>query len=445
MPRKSNIPEENKEYDISDIPNNDNNNQEQDSSIFGNLDEENENVAVGSTATEEAVNETAEKEESKKEEQEESFESVNTTIPNIFEKPVEPNEGGDNELFDEEEYNRKNIITRFKMPDQANPGTQTKLAAAFSNIQVDLNNIEIISEASPLDQQDDLTFIFKNSTKHTFPVVCCQSGYKAMLSALTLADQSALANPNLDVFQSRQVFYKIVYDKIENIGFKKPSFDQWLKITSFGDFDTLLFGIYCATFNKDNKFDIRCGKCHESTSVTVTPESMIQVKDRNVYEKIDEIIKSDVSGEELLKSSLITRTQRVMLNQSKLIFDIRTSPTLWDHLHMLKTSNHDNLKKFANAFTALLFISRVLVPDMRVLGNTGKLKYYEVSSRAEIFSILMKLSAEDGSQLSDFIEEQVNKLNIKYEIANAVCGHCKQPLTHIPINLENILFTRLAR
>jgi len=319
-------------------------------------------------------------------------------------------------------------------------GANPKLAF-MDKITVDLNEITITNK-SPIQQTQDINLVFNNVA--TFTVICCQSGYTANMSGLTLAEKNAINNSDGDIFQMRQKLYKTVYNKIQSMSIPKPDFNNWLKITSFNDLSTLLFGIYCQTFIDNNEFDITCGKCNKNTSVIVNNQSLIEVRDRATYEKRDEIIGSIKSGEELVAASIVHKDERVMLNDSKIIVDVST-PSLHDHLALLKVSNQKTLQEYADAFSAMLFISHMYMLDLNQTYSTGKATYYEVTDKARLLNILLKLSNKDGEQLENAIEEKLGKYKIDYEIHNVTCSHCKTKLPGIPVDIETILFTRINR
>jgi len=312
----------------------------------------------------------------------------------------------------------------------------------MDKIVVDLNDITI-TKKSEIQQTQDINLVF-NTGIATFTVICCQSGYTADMSGLTLSEKNAIVNSDGNIFQMRDKLYRIVYNKIQRMSIPKPDFNNWLKITSFNDLSTLLFGIYCQTFIDNNDFDITCGKCGKTTSVTVNNQSLVEVRDRKTYEKRDEIISSIKTGEELVAASIVHKEERVMLNDSKIIVDVST-PSLYDHLKMLRISNQEKLQEYADAFSAMLFISHLYMLDINQTYSTGRASYYEITDPARILNILLKLSNKDGEQLENAIEEKLGKYKIDYEIHNVTCSHCKTKLPGIPVDIENILFTRINR
>jgi hypothetical protein len=343
------------------------------------------------------------------------------------------------DILDKEEVKKENLD--YKSYADARKTSNPKLNF-MDNITVDLNNITI-TEKPPLKQMEDRNIIF-DSNVSTFFVCCCQSGYSASMSGLTLAEKNAINNSNLDLFQSKQKLYKTVYNKIQSMSIPKPKFDDWLKMTSMGDWATLLFGVYCQTFIDNNDFDITCGNCGKTTSVTVDNQTLVEVKDKNVYAKIEEIIGGYKTAEEVVANAILYKKERIMLNDSKIIIDVK-NPTLWDNLYMIRTTNSNTLSEYSDTLSVMLFISDMYMLDVRNTYNTGKATYYKVTERSAILDNLLNLSNADGEQLEDSIENKLGKYNITYEIHNCTCMHCKKKLPNIPVDMETVLFTRINK
>jgi len=415
--------------DISDIP------IDEDSayvsSVLGNLDDEPEQAVESETMIDE-VNFGIDFNDSENIDFTKEADGVDQSVEGALKDDVVTNFRNE-EKYVYHSYADNKVSTR---------GNNPKLAF-MDKINVDLNNITITNK-SPIQQAEDINLVF-NSNVATFTVTCCQSGYTADMSGLTLSEKNAINNSDGgDLFQFRQRLYKTVYNKIQSMSIKKPDFNTWLKITSFNDLSTLLFGIYCQTFIDNNDFDITCGKCGKSTSVTVNNQSLIEVRDRNAFKKLDEILNSTKSGEELIATSVIHKDERIMLNDSKIVVDVAT-PSLYDHMVMLKISKQETLQEYADAFSAMLFISHLYMLDVKETYSTGHAVYYEVTDKPRLLNILLKLSSRDGEQLENAIEEKLGQYKIDYQIHNVTCSHCKTKLPGIPVDIETILFTRINR
>jgi hypothetical protein len=112
---------------------------------------------------------------------------------------------------------------------------------------------------------------------------------------------------------------------------------------------------------------------------------------------------------------------------------------------LIKQSNPKVLREYADTFSAMLFIGHIFMLDVDTTYRTGQPTYYELTSKQDILSTLIKLSNNDGEQLESAIESKLGKYKIDYEIHNAKCSHCGNVLPNMPVDMEEILFTRIQR
>ena len=245
----------------------------------------------------------------------------------------------------------------------------------LDQIVVDLNNIEIV-EKSPVFQQKDIETVL--SKKSTYQVVALQSAYIAHMSALSFNDINAIKNSTADPYNSRKKFYDIIHSHIEDTSIGKLGRKDFLRVTSYHDLDTLLFGIYCQTYPKDSKFDITCGSCGKVNKITIDNETLIKVKpekEKEVFERLEKIIYEVKDVDELVNKSLVHSKERIMLNNSKIIVDIYT-PSLWDHLELLSNLNPRVAEQYEGTIGLMLFIKEMFMIDIEQTRKTGRPKYY---------------------------------------------------------------------
>lgn len=313
----------------------------------------------------------------------------------------------------------------------------------LKNIKVDLNNIELTEKPS-LEVIEDINFIING--KPTYQVVCNQSCYVAHMQSIRLNDIYQILNSTSDYYSGRNQIYKLIYNKINTTSVGKPDYNTWLQMTSMGDVETLLFGIYNQSTPSETKFNIKCRNCNHSIAATINNDTLISVKNDDVFKNINEILSSYNKPEDIIKNSLINKSNRVILDNSKIIVDIRT-PSLYQYLSILssvKTNLSQEEKDKANSLANILvFIKDILIPDYQELKINHKLKYTEIDERSQIASIVSSFEMEDTNQLGNFIEERNSKYNIEYKIKNFNCSNCGKELGDIPVNMEELLFTQI--
>ena len=317
----------------------------------------------------------------------------------------------------------------------------------LSNIKVDLSSIEIVSgipEHELLKNQKEVL-----GTSKVMQVVCCQSAYSADVSALKNQEIQNLNNANVDVYTFKRRLYKTIWDHIETTSVGKIDFNTWMKVTSYFDIETLLYGIYCMTFPYENKYPVRCpkGECKHSFDIIVNNNSLIETRGREeeIFSKINEVVSRVVNSKELLNHSHVHTTERVMLQESKIVVDIQI-PSVYDYLEgiLKKVQGKDEYaEEHAQSLGNAMFIKQMLIPDVEGFKKTGKLKFIPVSDTSKFTEIVAQLPYYDGIELSEKIDEFASKLLISYSIKGVSCPKCGYEFPSIPMEMESVLFTEI--
>jgi hypothetical protein len=313
----------------------------------------------------------------------------------------------------------------------------------LDNIVIDVDTVEILDGKSPFEARKDFEAVFNN--KPVYQVVAVQSGYTAEMSALSMQDINKITNSNVDVYNHKRSVYQALHKHLEKTSVGKIGFTDFLKMTSYHDYETLLYGVYCQTFPEQNKFEVTCGSCQKQTSLIVNNETLVETHGEGVVmDKILEIVKGAKEPGDLVGKSLVNTTIRTVLPDSKLLLDLQT-PSLWDHLEMLRTIDQRVLQTMAETVGTMLFIKNVYMLDVESTIATGRPKYYPIKDRNQILDIISNLSMQDGSHLDKTIGDRIEKFAITYSVKNAKCQHCNDSLGDLPVDMETALFTQISR
>ncbi|PTU25751.1 hypothetical protein DA469_22135, partial [Bacillus subtilis] len=255
-----------------------------------------------------------------------------------------------------------------------------------------------------------------------------------------MADINSIVNSTMSPSASRQKLYKIVYSKINATSLGKISYKDWLRITSFYDFNTLLYGIYCQTYPTDSTFEISCGHCQGTNTVIVNNETLVDVKDEETFAKLHEIIGNVSNVEELLEKSLVNKFNRIVLPHDKILLDIQT-PSLYDHLDLIGSVNPEMLQENEQILTTMMFIKNLYVIDIQQLKANNKVKYVKIDDKESIFQIIKNLEVEDVKALAQAISDRSEKYAIDYKIKTHKCSNCGEQLGDIDIDYGRNAFS----
>lgn len=315
----------------------------------------------------------------------------------------------------------------------------------LKGIQFDLSSIEIITDVSELDliQNEDVVL----QTKKTMQIVACQSSYAAEVSALGNQEVQNVSDSNVDFYNYKKKLYKAVWNHIEGTSVGKMDFATWMKVTSYFDLETFLYGVYCQTFPYQNKYTLRCPKpqtdCGKTFDVTINNATLVETRGRDaeIYSKINEIVASIKHSQDLVANSHVHTTKRISAKESKMVFDIKI-PSVFDYLEgILGNVNEQFAEEFSQSLGVALFIDKIFIPNVVNYERTGRLTFMEVSEKGKIIDILSKMSFYDGSKLAEDINEFTDKFRVTYSIKDVGCPHCGLALGEIPMNMEEVLFT----
>jgi hypothetical protein len=313
----------------------------------------------------------------------------------------------------------------------------------LSGITVDLSSIEINEGASEMDIMANEQAILGN--KKTMQVVAVQSAYSAEISALKNQEIQNISDTNVDFYNYKKRIYKAIWSHIENTSVGKMDFATWMKVTSYFDIDTLLYGAYCQTFPYENKYTLQCPKpdCETPFDTVVNNNTLIETRGREeeIFAKINEVVASIKNPGQLVQSSHVHTTKRISAGESKMVFDIQI-PSVFDYLEgILSNVNEQFAEEYSTTLGITLFIKQVLVPDVLNYQRTGRLTFIPVTDKAKMIDLISNLPYYDGLQIADDINEFTDRYRISYSIKGVSCPSCGHELGEIPMDMENVLFT----
>ena len=337
------------------------------------------------------------------------------------------------ELSAEEQLDARNKIAKEKL----------------ANIEINVDEIEIVEQPRGLSKIDDynISLNMGATPSPTYQVVCNQSCYIANMKAIKYGDAIAIANSSSSAFQERSRIYRLLYDKCDSFSVGKISFDEFLRITSFYDAETLMFGIYQQSFPGTTEFQVQCGSCGMQHNMTFQNEEFITVKDDEVYKNIQDTIASCSNPEQAIANSIVNKTTRKILPDSKIAIDIAI-PSLKDNLDLLGRVNPKLLEANKEVISLMMFIKNIYMLDVNKTISTGKPCYYKMDKDLSSVSRMIKdLSINDARELGKIIQEKSDKHDIVYQLKNHKCPNpeCGKDLGEIPVDIEKLLFFNMLQ
>lgn len=305
------------------------------------------------------------------------------------------------------------------------------------NMNIDLNNIIISDSLNSLEKHNNLDLIF--NSKPTFQVTLPQSCYTVYMEALKYNDIYSITNSTMDEYHTTLKMYQIIYSRLQATSIGAISFEAFCECTSFFDLQSLFYGLHMQTFPGSTKFDFKCIHCQHKFSQDIPNDSLVFSKDDKIFERLDKIAKTATTPDKVRNGSLIAEHQRICLDQTKTIIDIRI-PSLKDQLNILKSTPADKLEEMADDISTLLFIKDVYILNGPETIEKRSPVYYPVTSQDSIIKILRDLSINETKQLAKAVDAWTDKYKTEFRIPNFKCPSCGKDLGEMPIDMENVLF-----
>ena len=316
---------------------------------------------------------------------------------------------------------------------------EVKEKKTLKNVVFDLANIRIRRSDNPLETFESIKEL---TLKPIYEVIALQSAYRIAFSSLNNDEMIKIRKVSGTSYETNRKILLHIYNKIDNMSIGKIDFSGWTKITSEQDFETLVYGLYCATYPKESDYRIQCPHCNEVNTVKMSKESLIEVKDPKVFEVVRSIIERKLTPQELIKESSLNYCNRTVLTDSRVIIDL-INPTLHD---MLETFNVlQNYKNYEpELFGFLKHIRNILIPNVQLFNKTGEIEYFSLENTDDKLNIIKNLSPEDMKELTKAIENKINEYKIEYKLKDTNCVKCSKLIKNISVDMADVLFRRLG-
>jgi DNA-directed RNA polymerase subunit RPC12/RpoP len=327
---------------------------------------------------------------------------------------------------------------------QVETAATTVEVVAPAATEVSVNDAMILSGAGTLALHEAMKAVLGASS--VFKIAALQSGYTAEIGPLAFEDISRIQASALDAHAARMKLLKTLHSRIQDFSCGPIGFQNWLKLTAQGDYDTLMYGLYAATYPGENDFDVRCRHCGHDNKITVDVAQLARVESDDVYGEIRRLLdpKTDFKG--AIQNSLVGRVVQRKLPQSGIIAEIR-NPSMQDYL--------DGVQWFVNAQdkttgalpadiagaevirTLSMYVPRLLVP---VKGGSQYLPVTDQMARANLIG---RLSRADGQALTDAVDAETKKLEVSYSLPAYNCAACGKKNEDLFLDFEALLFIKL--
>lgn len=320
-----------------------------------------------------------------------------------------------------------------------------KIRDILANAKFDVDDIDIDEDTGtdPLSVHQQLTILQSARPDPVFPMIALKSGYKAEMSALTNADKISISNLVGSPLDQITKVLRLVHSKIRTTSVGPLKYERWLEITAEEDYDSLIYGIFTATFPQAIDYTVTCPYCETKNTLPLEPRHLVEVIDQeraNNY--VQEVLAGYNRGEEFLRESLVAQTKRIRLPQTAIVIDLRT-PTLKDMLHI--ASIVDKFRNFPPEIVQYIkFIKGFYAPKVQSL-HAGKPSFIAIKEVGKQLNMINDFTAEDMKFFRKEISDRVQKFHVTYAIPKFTCAsaECHKEVASTPVDMVSMLFLGL--
>ncbi len=310
----------------------------------------------------------------------------------------------------------------------------------LGNVQIDLNKIKIVKVNNPLGVFQELDALF---LKPSYDVIALQSGYRAAFKSMNNDDMIKVRKFTGTEKEQNMKLFNFVFNHMVNSSVGKIRFEDWLKITSENDFETFIYGIYCATFPNETDYDVTCPKCSSENKARISKELLIQAKnEQETAAYIQDVLGKNYNPSELVQHSVVNMKDRIVLPRTKVVMDIVT-PTLHDYLKSLQ-----RVESFKNyepeIFTYLKYVGDMFIPHIHAMSQ-GQVEYIEVETVEDKLRVIVDMPPEDRKALDKAVKDKLEKYKVEYKLPDCTCRNCGHEIKNIVVDMTEILFLSMVR
>lgn len=264
------------------------------------------------------------------------------------------------------------------------------------------------------------------------------------LSAIEMDEINPYTDSANDIGKARTVFstlYKHLAPECRTM-----DMEAWLKLLNYQDLNHLFFALYNANFSTSNIIPFSCPKCKHFYTEKRPIIDMVKFETEADKETFNKIIAKDPSFPP-------TFEEDIYVANSDYAFGI-VIPKIYNSMFEERLLNEGFREKYAGIINISHCISTVyeidedneeLIPIQFNTAPNDIVKTYKYRIQG-IYKILSKLSAyefkELQSHIAKYLEENSKDINISYQVPAATCPKCGAEIEAIPMNAQELVFTR---
>lgn len=272
-----------------------------------------------------------------------------------------------------------------------------------------------------------------------------------MMNAGVCVSMSAFSGPEIEAlnqsisgrnrFNTMKDIYRSLYNHIVS---EKPSFEDWLKQTSYMDIEHIYMAAYKASFNGANYIPLNCDNCDHVflTEDVDIEESMVKFKDDAAKKRFYDILNSggSVAAKDRTKFIVLSDTTAVTLRD----------PSIYNTIFENSVLDDKFVDKYEKLLTMMVYIDKMYLID--AAGNARPIAVKEdkhslaKTCKYRIATYAKVINAMPSDAYSTLLAE-IAKMNdadeeVKYQFPEVTCPKCHETIEASEATAQQLLFNR---
>ena len=279
-------------------------------------------------------------------------------------------------------------------------------------------------------------------------VVCTQSGYTVMCSPMNSRELASFGRDDRsqvpNTFGTNMAIASAVYSKLSDFSCGAMSFEQWLSATAYPDLQTLIFGIYKATYPYSNNFNLQCTMCGENFVVPIDNDTLVMIPAGSCTQ---DMIYQAIHGGKFDPKEMMSKSKRyqgidIYFQDHTKVFRVRTPSIMEFYTRAYRGKNEEKINAFQADMYYAGYVRSVGTLDIDAYNesNGEVIKYFHDQRIEAIDKAIAELSIDDKQSFERRMMDYINKYSVTYQIPMVQCPHCKRIMTQREINMRTLFF-----
>lgn len=286
------------------------------------------------------------------------------------------------------------------------------------------------------------------------PVTLPASRYRCRMRGMSFGEMSDIGldpqNVTYDLLNKR--FSVIFNNMIDTSVGKFETYEEFLKATSYMDFEMLVFGMLCSTLPEEDSITLTCARnnCGKEYDAKYSPRGLVRWDDCDerllaAVNDVCDAANSPEKAEELFNTSAVHQVKSFEMPYSKIVIDFG-AVSMWDFLHgvaniILDPEFEEKFKDNDKEVATLAAQTLTVVRAISIPTENGTYDLY--TNPEDMFEILRKLNPQDFSIILNVMNQYASAYNVPFYIPNSKCPHCGFISKKVTIPIRQLVFTKL--